>query len=102
MAVTSIQGEFERILTIARTHIGKYSRSNVNQNCRKKGLSFFDLLFWTRKKVEKKKAGDRVVSSIRILKGEERIKEVAKLMSGEKVTEATLNGARELMGLSKN
>ncbi|MCX6174523.1 MAG: DNA repair protein RecN [Ignavibacteriales bacterium] len=52
--------------------------------------------------VEKKKAGDRVVSSIRILKGEERIKEVAKLMSGEKVTEATLNGARELMGLSKN
>ncbi len=52
--------------------------------------------------VEKKKAVDRVVSSIRILKGEERIKEVAKLMSGEKVTEATLNGARELMGLSKN
>ena len=41
----------------------------------------------------KEKAGDRVVSSIRILKGEERIKEVAKLMSGEKVTEATLNGA---------
>ena len=52
--------------------------------------------------VEKKKAGDRVVSSIRILKGEERIKEVAKLMSGEKVTEATLSSARELMGLSKN
>jgi len=52
--------------------------------------------------VEKKKIGDRVVSSIRILKGEERIKEVAKLMSGEKVTEATLNGARELMGISKN
>ncbi|NJD22816.1 MAG: DNA repair protein RecN [Melioribacter sp.] len=52
--------------------------------------------------VEKKKVGDRVVSSIRILKGEERIKEVAKLMSGEKVTEAALNGARELMGISKN
>ena len=52
--------------------------------------------------VEKKKVGDRVVSSIRILKGDERIKEVAKLMSGEKVTEATLNGARELMGISKN
>ena len=52
--------------------------------------------------VEKKKAGDRVVSSIRILKGEERIKEVAKLISGEKVTEATLSSARELMGLSKN
>jgi len=52
--------------------------------------------------VEKKKVGDRVVSSIKILKGEERIKEVAKLMSGEKVTEATLNSARELMGISKN
>lgn len=52
--------------------------------------------------VEKKKVGDRVVSSIKILMGEERIKEVAKLMSGEKVTEATLNGARELMGISKN
>lgn len=52
--------------------------------------------------VEKKKISDRVVSSIRVLNDNERIKEVAKLMSGEKVTEATLNGARELMGMSGN
>lgn len=52
--------------------------------------------------VEKKKLGDRVVSSIRKLNERERIEEVAKLMSGEKVTEAALNGARELMGLVKN
>ena len=49
--------------------------------------------------VEKKKAGDRVVSSIRVLNVEEKVKEVAKLMSGEIVTEAALNGAKELMGL---
>lgn len=51
--------------------------------------------------VEKKKLGDRVVSAIRKLGETERIEEVAKLMSGEKVTEAALNGARELMGLQK-
>lgn len=52
--------------------------------------------------VEKKKSGDRVVSSIKTLNQDECIKEVAKLMSGEKITESALNGARELMGLSKN
>jgi DNA repair protein RecN (Recombination protein N) len=49
--------------------------------------------------VEKKKTGDRVVSSIRNLTVEEKVNEVAKLMSGEIVTEAALNGAKELMGL---
>jgi DNA repair protein RecN (Recombination protein N) len=49
--------------------------------------------------VEKKKAGDRVVSSIRVLNVEEKVNEIAKLMSGEIVTEAALNGAKELMGL---
>ncbi len=48
--------------------------------------------------VEKKQIENRVISSIRKLKKEERIKEVAKLMSGEKVTEASLEGAKELMG----
>ena len=52
--------------------------------------------------VEKKKLGERVVSSIRKLNDHERIEEVAKLMSGEKITETALNGARELMGLAKN
>ena len=50
--------------------------------------------------VEKKKSADRVVSSIQLLNEKEKINEVAKLMSGEKITEAALNGARELMGLS--
>lgn len=49
--------------------------------------------------VEKNQVDDRVVSSIRKLKFEERVKEVAKLMSGEKITEASIKGARELMGL---
>lgn len=49
--------------------------------------------------VEKKESEGRVVSSIRELDAEERVREVAKLMSGEEVTEASLKGARELMGL---
>ncbi len=48
--------------------------------------------------VEKQFEGDRVVSSIKKLNDEEKIKEVAKLMSGEEITEASLKGARELMG----
>ncbi|MGD1006254.1 MAG: DNA repair protein RecN [Ignavibacteriaceae bacterium] len=49
--------------------------------------------------VEKKLNEERVVSSISKLKDNERIREVAKLMSGEIITEASLNGAKELMGL---
>lgn len=51
--------------------------------------------------VEKKKSGDRVISSIQKLNDDERVKEVAKLMSGEKITEAALNGAKELMNVKK-
>ncbi len=47
--------------------------------------------------VEKKKSGDRVVSSIRKLSETERLEEVAKLLSGENVTEAALGSARELI-----
>lgn len=49
--------------------------------------------------VEKSLSEERVSSSIRKLGREERIEEVAKLMSGEKITEASLKGARELMGI---
>jgi DNA repair protein RecN (Recombination protein N) len=52
--------------------------------------------------VEKKMNEERMVSSIHKLQDNERIKEVAKLMSGEIITEASLNGARELMGLKNN
>lgn len=55
------------------------------------GLSDFHFV------VEKKKIGERVVSSIKQLNEEEKIREVAKLMSGEKITEAALIGARELI-----
>lgn len=49
--------------------------------------------------VEKKQIGSRVVSSILKLNDDEKINEVAKLLSGEDVTEATLKSAKELMGL---
>lgn len=48
--------------------------------------------------VEKKNVEGRVVSSISYLDTEERVREVAKLMSGEEITDASLKGARELMG----
>ena len=47
--------------------------------------------------VEKKKISDRIVSSIFKLEGERQIEEVAKLMSGEIITDASMNSARELM-----
>ena len=49
--------------------------------------------------VEKSESHGRTTSQLRKLTDEECIKEVAKLMSGEEITEAGLEGARELMGL---
>ncbi|RPI75466.1 MAG: DNA repair protein RecN [Ignavibacteriales bacterium] len=49
--------------------------------------------------VEKVQTESRVISRIKILNNEERIKEIAKLMSGENITEASIKGAKELMGL---
>ena len=49
-------------------------------------------------KIEDKK---RTSTRLRSLELEERVEEVAKLMSGAEVTEAGLEGARELMGLGK-
>lgn len=43
----------------------------------------------------------RTVTKIKELGIEERIKEVAKLMSGEEITQATIESAKELMGLSQ-
>ena len=50
--------------------------------------------------VLKSEKGDRATTKIRKLSLEERVEEVAKLMSGTEVTEAGLEGARELMGVS--
>jgi DNA repair protein RecN (Recombination protein N) len=49
--------------------------------------------------VFKKEDGKRATTSIRKLTAEERVREVAKLMSGAQVTEAGLKGAKELMGM---
>ncbi|MFC2082372.1 DNA repair protein RecN [Bacteroidota bacterium] len=47
--------------------------------------------------VEKKNVEDRAITSIHKLDDEARVREVAKLMSGEEVTDASLKGARELI-----
>jgi DNA repair protein RecN (Recombination protein N) len=43
----------------------------------------------------------RAITMIRELELEERVKEIAKLMSGEEITQASIESARELMGLKK-
>lgn len=48
--------------------------------------------------VEKFENGKRATTSIRRLSVDERVREVAKLMSGAEVTEAGMKSARELMG----
>ncbi len=49
--------------------------------------------------VEKIQKDGRVISSLRKLSENERVEEVAKLISGEEVTESSLKGARELMNI---
>lgn len=49
--------------------------------------------------VFKTETGGRTATSMRKLSLEDQVREVAKLMSGAEVTEAGLEGARELMGL---
>jgi DNA repair protein RecN (Recombination protein N) len=49
--------------------------------------------------VEKKEAKGRTMTQLRPLQLEERVSEVAKLLSGSVVTQSSLDGARELMGL---
>jgi DNA repair protein RecN (Recombination protein N) len=53
--------------------------------------------------VEKVEEGGRAFTRIRKLFLDDRVREVAKLMSGEKITDAGLKGARELIGsVSRN
>ncbi len=49
--------------------------------------------------IEKSEQGKRTTTRLRKLEIEERVEEIAKLMSGAEITEAGLAGARELMGL---
>ncbi|MBI5475785.1 MAG: DNA repair protein RecN [Ignavibacteriales bacterium] len=52
--------------------------------------------------VEKIEDGRRAATHIRKLGIEERVEEVAKLMSGTEITESGLESARELMGINNN
>lgn len=47
--------------------------------------------------VEKNKINERVVSKIKLLNEDERVKEIAKLISGEVITETAIQSAKELM-----
>ena len=47
--------------------------------------------------IEKQTQNERVVSSIKKLPDSERITEIARLLSGEKITQASLKSARELI-----
>lgn len=49
--------------------------------------------------VEKIETNKKTTTTLRLLNDDERIKEVAKLLSGENVTEAGLKSAKELMGI---
>ncbi|MEW6061464.1 MAG: DNA repair protein RecN [Bacteroidota bacterium] len=49
--------------------------------------------------VEKIETNKRTSTRLRLLNDDERVTEVAKLLSGEKITEAGLKSARELMGI---
>jgi DNA repair protein RecN (Recombination protein N) len=48
-------------------------------------------------KVEKYQSDERTVSAVRYLNEEQHIEEVARLMSGEEITAAALNNARDLI-----
>ena len=51
--------------------------------------------------IEKTSKKDRVISSIKKLDEEEQVKEVAKLISGEKITDKSISTAQELIGLNR-
>jgi len=59
--------------------------------------SFADTHFLAEKVIQ----DGRTVTKIRELGIEERVREIAKLMSGEEVTQASIESAKELMGLSQ-
>jgi DNA repair protein RecN (Recombination protein N) len=51
--------------------------------------------------IEKVTQNERVISSIKKLPVSERITEIARLLSGEKITQASLKSARELIGIKE-
>ena len=51
----------------------------------------------THLKVEKKEANGRTTASVRTLAYEERLTEIAEMISGERITESTRESAKELL-----
>ncbi|MBL7974261.1 MAG: DNA repair protein RecN, partial [Candidatus Kapabacteria bacterium] len=51
--------------------------------------------------VEKSESKNRVTVSAKVLDKKERVREVAKLLSGETITDATLKSARELIAVGE-
>jgi DNA repair protein RecN (Recombination protein N) len=51
-------------------------------------------------KIEKIEVGGRTISTIKELKGEEKILEIARMISGAEITEGTINHAREMLSLA--
>lgn len=51
----------------------------------------------THYKVEKSDEGETTISRMRLLTGEERIHEIAQMLSGSSISEAAINNARELL-----
>ena len=50
-------------------------------------------------RVEKETRENHTATSIRLLTKDERVQEIAKFLGGEKVTEATIQNARELLNV---
>lgn len=51
-------------------------------------------------RIEKFESEGRVVTDVRLLSGEERIEEVARMLAGEHVTDSAIEHAREMLGLA--
>jgi DNA repair protein RecN (Recombination protein N) len=47
--------------------------------------------------IEKKRAGDRTHTRVRLISGSERTEEIARMLSGAKVTETSLKHAEQML-----
>ena len=50
--------------------------------------------------IQKNKTGERVTTSVKILNRKEKVREIARMLAGEKITELSLQHAEEMIGLS--
>ncbi len=52
-------------------------------------------------KVEKQRAGDSLETTVKFLENNERVMEIASMLTGEKITDASIQQARELLKIAK-